>query len=142
MFLDENTMEFYVPAIVIAYGCENEWLEDIKSVANVYPQGTMVDVAEQGIVEDFVLKCKERLCGRAFKETMDNVRDNTIQFIEAANNKALCKENADLIMGMTNVELTAPDIYDYVVVPRCGFRDFKCTDGCRWGKKCGLRRVI
>lgn len=142
MFLDENNMEFYVPAIVRAYDCEEEWLEDIKSVANVYPQGTMVDVAEQGIVEDFALKCKERLCGRAFKETMDNVRDNTVKFIGAAQNKELCTENAEIIMDMVSVSVDTPDIYNYCVVPRCGFYDFQCTDGCRWGKRSGLRRII
>ena len=142
MYVDTiDNLKFYIPEIVKLYECDDEWLDDIKSIAYVYPQGVIVDVTEQGIVEDFAMKCKERLCGRAFKETMDNVRDCTVEFIRAAYDKKLCSSNAKLVMNMAIVS-NEPDVYSYSVVPRCAFKDFKCTDGCRWGKLCGIRRII
>ncbi len=49
---------------------EREWLVDMESVGDCYPQGMLVSVTEQGLFEDFVVKCKERMCGRAQLEIM------------------------------------------------------------------------
>ena len=61
-----------------------DWLKDMKSVAYLIPQGTLVNVHEEGNVHDLVLKSKERLCGRAQLEialntayTIKKIMDNS-----------------------------------------------------------------
>ncbi len=50
---------------------EKEWLKDISSLEEYYPQGMLVKVNERGTVENFILKCTERLCGAAQLEIME-----------------------------------------------------------------------
>lgn len=128
----EDKYSFYIPRIIREYGLEDEWLTDIKSVAYCTPQGTLVDVTEQGIFEDFALKCKERLCGRAQLEIATSTAEQAHKFIE--NKENMCEYNQSLLDAMTNSKCE--------VAPRCCFRDFRCTDGCRWGAKEGLTRSI
>lgn len=40
----------------------DEWLGDMQTVSSVNPQGELVRISEIGKYEDFILKCKERLC--------------------------------------------------------------------------------
>lgn len=137
-----DKLKFYTPEIVEKYGDAEEWQRDIKSVSYVFPQGTLVKVTEQGIFEDFALKCKERLCGRAFKETMDIVKDCMVSFALGAKGNKLCKANTELALSMVTYDDTKLSSDSIVVLPRCEFKDFKCTDGCRWGKKNGTKRII
>lgn len=64
--LDE--MVFYIPPIVEYGNAQDEWLEDLESIKDLYPIATKVEVIEHGHVSKFLLKCKERLCGRASHE--------------------------------------------------------------------------
>lgn len=68
--------QFYIPDIVKENdNLLNEWVSDMKRVSYLYPQGLMVQVAEFGTIDNFLLKCDERLCGRAQLETMNNVKE-------------------------------------------------------------------
>lgn len=125
--------KFYVPKIIRGTELEQTWLDDIKSVAYCTPQGTIVDVTEQGIFEDFVLKCKERLCGRAQLEIAVNTVNQAKKFIE--NKDKLCEYNQSLLDAITNTESDS-------AVARCRFKDFICNEGCRWGSKEGLTRLV
>lgn len=122
---------FYVPEIIRNTDLEKEWIEDIQSVAYCIPQGTIVRITEQGIFEDFALKCKERLCGRAQLEIAKTTVVTAQKFID--NKQNLCYENIKLLDNMTD---------NGKVVARCKFKDFKCTEGCRWGGKEALTRFI
>lgn len=64
----------YVPPIIRGTSLEQEWRNDFKKVAYCYPQGTLVKVLEQGRAIKFFDKCKERLCGRAQLETMEQCK--------------------------------------------------------------------
>lgn len=65
MIFDPDNLEFYIPPIIIGTELEQMWKKDIESLSDIYPQGALVKIIERGITEDFLLKCQERLCGRA-----------------------------------------------------------------------------
>ena len=123
---------FYVPQIVKYYKLDSEWLDDIKSLADIIPQGTLVRITEQGLFEDFVLKCKERLCGRAQLEIALSSIENAKQFIENSNN--LSFDNNYLLSTITDENNN--------IVPRCKFKDFKCSEGCNWGATEAFERLV
>lgn len=126
---------FYTPEIVKDAGLEEEWQKDIKSVAYCVPQGTMVRITEQGLFEDFALKCKERLCGRAQLEVMKATVDSVNKFI--TNKHKLSYDNRKLLESMTinNSGKAEP-------CARCAFKDFKCQEGCSWKANKALTRLI
>lgn len=65
-----QAVDFYVPDIVATFGCEKEWLDDMNSVAEYIPTGTMIYIEESGNIKKFYLKSMERNCGRAQLEIM------------------------------------------------------------------------
>ena len=125
--------DFYIPEILKSIPeLKQEWLSDIKKLADYIPQGTIVRITEQGLFEDFVLKCKERLCGRAQLEIMKSTVVNAHKFI--ANKKELSYNNQKLLETIIDEKGT--------LVPRCAFKDFKCSEGCSWGKNGAFERLI
>lgn len=133
MYLEESgEYGYYTPPIVKKKGREDEWQNDIQSIGYCFPQGTIVEITEQGIVEDFVLKCKERLCGRAQLEIMNVHQDIAKQFY--SNIDKLSYTNRKLILSMFSKEGE--------LLPRCMFNDFTCTEGCSWGPKNAFNRLI
>lgn len=137
MFMGKiENMTFYVPTIVKEYNLTDEWLKDIKSVSYCVPQGTLVDITEQGIFEDFALKCKERLCGRAQLEITRNTAESVIKFYKNSENLSIC--NKKLLYGMVNTDSNG----NTKVCARCEFPDFKCVEGCTWGRGEYLTRLI
>lgn len=122
---------FFVPPLIRATEYEKEWLADIASVGEVYPQGMLVSVTEQGLFEDFALKCKERMCGRAQLEIMQV----TEQMVEcfAKNRSNLSRANQARLDNITK---------DGKPCARCGYTDFVCQEGCTWGMKEALKRLI
>lgn len=136
---DAGKLGWYVPDIIKEFKLENEWLDDISSVAYCIPQGTVVRITEQGLFEDFALKCKERMCGRAQLEIMKSTTESVKKFI--GNMKNLSYSNKTLLNSMTLLEDTDTT---KVLTPcaRCKFTDFKCTEGCQWGPKGALTRLV
>lgn len=140
MFIDEvGEFGYYVPPIIRNTELEKEWLEDIQSVSYCVPQGTMVRITEQGIFEDLILKCKERLCGRAQLEIMLSTLHNLEKFTDTDNFNNLCYSNKKLLESVTVKDKESGKL---TVVPRCRFTDFKCTEGCDWGAKDAFNRLI
>lgn len=133
MFFDGDCSRygFYVPPIVEEANLSEEWLKDMESVAYCFPQGILVRITEQGIFEDFALKCKERLCGRAQLEVTNSTESAVWKFLE--HRDKLCRENQELLDTMT---------VQGQPCARCMFRDFTCTEGCQWGGKDALTRLI
>lgn len=123
---------FYVPPIVYDAELDTEWLSDIESISYCVPQGTLVTITEQGLFEDFALKCKERMCGRAQLEIMKSTEDSIKKFLSNKNN--LCNYNRMLLNRIT-------DLKDKPCA-RCLYHDFKCTDKCNWGANGALTRLI
>ena len=58
----DNKKYFIPPILDKDEFLKNKCLNDIKSVSNIILQGELIQIHESGKYEDFILKCKERLC--------------------------------------------------------------------------------
>ena len=118
--------EYYIPPIIRDdMELVREWLEDIKSVGDVTPQGEMVWINEKGKYEDFILKCKERLCSAAQLEIMEQTRDTLKKYEQETN----CLKIKD-------------DIRKYTKGARCTFKDFECSQDCKFKEGKTMTRRI
>ena len=122
---------YYVPELLQEQSLQEEWLQDIAGVAEQFPQGMLVSVTEQGLFEDFALKCKERMCGRAQLEIMRLTEELVARF--AKNKQNLSSANRRRLEDL---------LEDDKPCARCGYRDFQCVEGCKWGKAGALLRHI
>jgi len=122
---------YYIPPILRNTVYKEEWLADIESIGEAYPQGMLVSVTEQGLFEDFVLKCKERMCGRAQLEIMQVSGQLIERFVQ--NKDKLSAANKRRLGQITEGDKPCA---------RCGYADFTCQEGCIWGKKEALMRLI
>lgn len=127
----EDIEGFYIPEILKKdEELKAEWLKDIKSVADVYPQGMMVNVIESGLTKNFFLKCTERMCGRAQLEVTKNTLETLVKI--DMNSDSLSVRNRDKLESMLGNGY----------VPKCGFKNYSCSEGCIWGVNQGLTRKI
>ena len=113
--LDEP--KYYVPTIIVGTKLEKEWLQDISSLKEFFPQGMLVQVNERGTIENFVLKCMERLCGFSQLEIMQETKNIMNKYLEATKDK--------------------PELYQYLLPysrgARCTFPGWKCDSPCVFG---------
>ena len=113
--LDEP--KYYVPPIIAGTNLEQEWLKDITSLKEFFPQGMLVQVNERGTIENFVLKCMERLCGFSQLEIMQETKNIMNKYLEATKDK--------------------PELYQYLLPysrgARCTFPGWKCDSPCVFG---------
>lgn len=125
-FLDDK--EYFVPPILDSEkGLVDEWLGDIQLVSGVCPQGELVKICEKGEYDNFILKCKERLCSAAQLEIMRQTRDTLLKYknaLKASNHRYAC------------------DIEKYIKGARCTFPDFECTSDCKFKEGKALTRKI
>ena len=122
-----NEPKFYVPKCIRGTKYEDEWLKDISSLADCFPQGMLVQINERGTVENFVLKCTERLCGVAQLEIADQTKQTMNMFLD-------------------NTKDSKPEIYEYLLPyskgARCTFPSFNCARQCIHGPKFALDRLV
>lgn len=122
-----DTEVYFVPPIIRSTDLEDKWLEDIKYLSKNFPQGKMVIVNERGTVENFVLKCKERLCGCAQLEIAMQTKETLERYLE-------------------NTKETNERVYNYLMQyatgARCTFADYQCAKPCIWGAKNALDRMV
>lgn len=113
--LDEP--KYYVPPIIAGTNLEKEWLKDISSLKEFFPQGMLIQVNERGTIENFVLKCMERLCGFSQLEIMQETKNIMNKYLEATKDK--------------------PELYQYLLPysrgARCTFPGWKCDSPCVFG---------
>lgn len=110
--------EYFIPPIIADNQMlVDEWLGDMQTVSMVNPQGELVRISESGKYEDFILKCKERLCTGAQLEIMLQTRKTLLNY-----KKSLEESNSYL----------AEDIEKYSHGARCTFSDFKCSSDCKF----------
>ena len=128
----------YVPDIILGTPYEKIWRNDQQLLKDngIVTQATCVDVAEQGIVEDFYLKCLERLCSRAQLEIQNNTIESLYKFSE--NHRNLSDDNVLLISRFLKFN---DDDKTYEAVPRCCNERYTCKEPCKYGKD-GLNRNI
>lgn len=115
--------EDFVPIIppILPEEMVDEWVEDMRSVAHLYPQGMAIRIYERGTYDKFLLKCHERLCGCAQLE----IAKQTYRTLKRYHN-----HRPDLISDK------------YMNGARCTFPHFKCTNRCVWGAKNALDRLV
>lgn len=128
-----DTLECYIPDIIKSTPYEREWVNDFyKLIDNgVCPQSVLMNVTEEGRFEDFVLKCKERLCSRAQYETMRIVQRQVQEFLLASVN--LCTINKYLLGTMVDKDGTVHN--------RCKFDGYTCKEPCKFVKAGYIRNV-
>ena len=121
-----DTPEYYIPPIIRGTDLENSWLEDIPSLSQYFPQGMLVKVNERGTIENFVLKCTERLCGSAQLEIMEQTSEIMNKYLAATVDK--------------------PELHNYLLPyskgARCTFPGWKCNSPCIFGGKNAMNRLI
>ena len=119
--------QFYIPPIIRGTELEKEWLKDIESLKKNFPQGMLIKINERGTVENFVLKCTERICGAAQLEIMEQTIDTMKKYLEAT------KE-------------TNEDVYNYLLPysrgARCTFPGWKCNAPCVFGGAGAVKRRV
>lgn len=126
--LKEDKKEYFVPLII-----ENdeslvkEWLKDMESVKDITPQGEKVLISERGNYEDFILKCKERLCSLAQLEIMRQTKDTLMKYQKSLEEKNHYLKN---------------DIKKYTKGARCTFSSFKCMADCNFKEGKILTRMV
>lgn len=110
--LDE--VDYYIPPIISDDEfLVNEWLNDIKSLFFIIPQGELIKINESGNYDNFILKCKERLCSAAQLEIMQKTNIILLNYQHGLNS--------------INHPLRE-DIKKYTKGMRCTFPDFDCTN--------------
>ena len=118
---------YFVPPIIKETALEEEWLKDISSLNDEFPQGLLLDINERGTVENFVMKCQERLCGAAQLEIALQTKEILDRYME-------------------NTKDSKKEIYEYLVPyskgARCTFPNFKCSKMCIFGPKNALNRLF
>lgn len=124
-FLSQN--EFYVPRLIEdKEELKKEWLDDISSLADIFPQGMLVMINERGTYEDFIQKCSERLCGQAQLEIALQTQETARKYVEA-------------------VKDDYPEIYEillpYASKARCQI-NWHCDKPCVWGAKEAFTRKV
>lgn len=105
----------------------SEWIEDMYDVLEYYPQGQKVKIVESGTYDNFILKCKERLCSCAQLEINNQTRDTLIKY-----RNALINQNHPL----------KDDIEKYMHGARCTFPDYTCGSDCNFSEGKKLIRKI
>ena len=118
--------EFFIPPIIKGTELEKEWINDITSLKGNFPQGMLININERGTIENFVLKCMERLCGAAQLEIMQQTKKTMDKYMNEVKDK--------------------PELYNYLLPyskgARCTFPHWKCNSPCVFGGKNALTRLI
>ncbi len=121
-----DTPQYYVPKIIRGTDLEEQWLKDISSLEDYYPQGMLIKVNERGTVENFVLKCTERLCGAAQLEIMEQTNITMEKYLNATKNNTVIQNY----------------LLPYSKGARCTFPGWKCSSPCIFGGKNAMTRKI
>ena len=128
MCFDGSPVKYYVPEILRDTEYEEKWLEDIATISESYPIGTMVEVVETGLITNFLYKCDERLCGRVQLETMRNVEFNLCKFVRSWHKSPFMLKQLQ------------KHFRDCKIIMKCG--NIKCMEPCVWGAVGALTRNI
>lgn len=123
--LPEYPTQFYIPEILREdEKLVREWLVDLQSVASHWPQATMIEIYEMGTVENFILKCWERLCGKAQLEIMVQTEKTLGRYFQKTKNEKIREF-----------------LFPYMRGARCTFPNSECKEPCSFGRG-ALRRKI
>jgi len=125
--IKDTPTEFFVPPILLGDNKQiDEWSSDMERVADLFPQGSIIQINERGTYENFISKAMERLCSQAQLEIALRTKETLTEYINATNK-------------------TNPRVYEelkkYSNGPRCTFPGYVCQNPCNFGTK-SLERLI
>lgn len=123
----EKSNQFYIPEIIKETDIENEWIKDIESLKDNFPQGMLINISERGNIENFIQKCQERLCSRVQLETAKQTADTLERYYRSIVKDDECSEE---IIEMLNKFVDNKEN----AKARCE-SGFKCKEGCLFGPK-------
>ena len=99
--------EYFIPYFIKDQDTINEWISDMETIET--PQGLLVYVTEVGTLENFLLKCKERLCYRAQVEICKQTANTLVKYYEEYISKydtpSIIKEEVDKYIKEKNDNL-------------------------------------
>ena len=123
-----DSCEFYVPPIIEDEALREEYLKDMESLKDNYPQGMLIHINERSIVEKFIGKCQERLCGAAQREICMQTENNLERYITGT----ILSGNVDVYMQL--VELRGKT--------KCQLGYYVCDRPCPLGPAHAFDRLI
>jgi hypothetical protein len=124
----EDGFDFYVPEILRGdKELEREWLEDLESLRENFPQAILLDITETGNLDDFLLKAIERRCSCVFLETNLTTKELTQRYYEG------------LVAGK---HPRADELKAYTRGARCTFPRYKCEMPCGFSEAVNETRKI
>ncbi|MBR3319827.1 FAD-dependent thymidylate synthase [Candidatus Saccharibacteria bacterium] len=120
---------FFVPPILRDQSVlPDRYLKDIESIKGNYPQGMQVFINERGTLENFALKCSERLCGAAQLEICLQTKKTLENYLAKAS-----------IYGETN----ALNVLNRIIgKTKCQFTKQECLRPCPLGPAEAFTRKI
>ena len=128
---------FFVPPI-LGIGQKMEWIKDCEKLLKegIVPQAKLIYIREQGTYEDFILKCKERLCSAAQLEIALTTQEILERDITTFGMKATVDPDI-------KNHWIWQDLHKYNTgKARCSFPDFKCSEPCGWADGINMNREI
>lgn len=134
-FSNTDNLDFFIPPMLIGTPYADEWIKDLESVSDIIPQATKVGVIETGHISDFILKCEERLCGRAQWEIMNQTKLTAKRFIDAVVNGDIQNEACiDYVKKFSDIKVG-------YLKTKCEMLG-KCSEGCFFGANQALHRLV
>ena len=118
--------EFYIPKIIRNNKkLKQMWLQDLHSIAHLYPQAQLINISERSLPEYFILKAKERLCTAEQLEVMEQTKNTLQKYIEK------CDDNYTKLQLLT-INKGA----------RCVEKNYNCNNPCSFSQGIDLSREI
>lgn len=143
----------YIPKIIRNTPYEEEWIKDFKELVykGIIPQATLLKIQESGLIKNFILKAKERLCLRAQMEICDiTVEQVKIFYKKKLSINSSYEKYFNSLVNTLDINPTglskkynSPDYESYNVKPRCFMSDYTCKEACgRACKNCLKDRIV
>ena len=126
-FINLNaTPAYYVPKVIKQMGMIDDWKKSLMGVS--LPQATELLVYERGTLEDFILKCEERICMRAQEEVRKITMTQLVHYTEEAYDvvRSYLEQS-----GFVKIDRTD---WSFEYIPKCGV--LKCQEPCGKAAKC------
>lgn len=119
-----DNFEFYIPEILEDNdNLKSQWAKDMQSIADMYPQGTLVKIIQTGNLDTLFLKSTERVCGQAQLEIMRHTANTVEKFIQNSEYGYILK---DLTNGAN---------------AKCKYKNSTCSSPCIFGANQYNRKI-